>query len=231
LSKRFTDTMKYRKGFIRGLQGPYKVLWDFLYHECDHAGIWEKDFEIAQILIGKDLPINEEKAIEYFNAGEERITVLDDGKKWFIRPFLEFQYGLPLDPENRVHRSVLKQLEKFEIKGLTSPLEGAKDKDKDTDKNKSKDIKPPVPFEEFYGIYPKKQDRKKAEEIWESLCLSREMWEQSVKPTLEAWKKTEEWLKEKGKYAPMPSTWLRRKRWEDQVPEEIKPTDKYEWAR
>ena len=59
MAKRFTDTEKYRKPFLRGLQGAYKLLWDFLYHDCNHAGIWIKDFEIAQIYIGNDMPINE----------------------------------------------------------------------------------------------------------------------------------------------------------------------------
>ena len=48
MAKRFTDTNKYKKPFIRGLQGAYKLFWDYLYHDCDHAGIWIVDFEIAQ---------------------------------------------------------------------------------------------------------------------------------------------------------------------------------------
>jgi len=47
-----------------------------------------------------------------------------------------------LNPENRAHNSVLKILERYnlsEIKPLTSPLQGAKDKDKDKDKDKEQD--------------------------------------------------------------------------------------------
>ena len=47
--KRFTDTDKYKKPFIRGLKGAYKLLWDYLYHECDNAGVWIDDFDVAQI--------------------------------------------------------------------------------------------------------------------------------------------------------------------------------------
>ena len=146
MSKRFTDTGKYRKPFIRGLQGPYKVLWDYLYHECDHAGIWDVEWDVMQIRIGTDLPVDYKKAIEFFNTGEVRVKELDGGKKWLVVPFVGFQYG-ELNSENRVHNSVITRLEKYGIKGLGSPLQRAKDKDKDKDidKDKDKDAKIEIP--------------------------------------------------------------------------------------
>lgn len=143
MSKRFTDTRKYRKGLFRALQAPYKLLWDFLYHECDHAGIWDKDFELAQLLIGKDAPVDEATALKVFNDGEERVTAFKGGLKWFIRPFVQFQYNVPiedLNPGNRVHASVISSLKKEGLwKPHASSLQGAKDKEKDKDKDKDKD--------------------------------------------------------------------------------------------
>lgn len=136
MAKRFTDTDKYKKAFIRSLPGPYKLLWDYLYHDCDHAGIWHKDFQIAQIYLGQDMQVNEQDALKLFNKYEQRIIVLNSGSKWFIRPFLEFQYG-HLNPENRVHSSILAILKKEGIKGLERPSKGSKDKDKDKDKDSS----------------------------------------------------------------------------------------------
>ena len=138
MSKRFTDTDKYKKKFLRGLPGPYKLLWDYMYHDCDHAGIWHVDFEIAQIYIGNDMPVELKTALELFNADEKRIEVLNGGSKWFIRPFIDFQYGV-LNESNRVHSSILTILKKNNIKALISPLKGVKDKDKDKDKDKVKD--------------------------------------------------------------------------------------------
>lgn len=136
MAKRFTDSGKYKNKFIRSLQGPYKLLWDYLYHDCTHAGIWTVDFEIAQIYLGKDMPVNHDDALKFFNEGEERIKVLKGGEKWLIVPFLDFQYG-KLNPENRVHKSVITELEKYiKIKVLLSPSKGAKDKDKVKDKDK-----------------------------------------------------------------------------------------------
>lgn len=141
--KRFTDTDKYKKPFIRGLKGAYKLLWDYLYHECDNAGVWIVDFDIAQIYLGMDMPVNKTEALENFNKDEVKIIEIDGGKKWFIPSFLTFQYG-ELSPENRFHKSVLLKLSQNGIdlnKPITSPLEGAKDKykDKDLDKDKKKD--------------------------------------------------------------------------------------------
>lgn len=148
MAKRFTDTAKYKKQFIRGLPGPYKLLWDFLYHDCDHAGIWIVDFEIAQKYIGDDMPVTKERALELFNAGETRIVVLNGGGKWFIAPFIEFQYT-KLSEKNRAHCNVIPILQKFDLlnsdlslkinKPLTSPLQGAKEKEQEKETEQKKE--------------------------------------------------------------------------------------------
>ena len=142
MSKRFTDTNKYKKPFIRGLQGAYKLLWDYLYHDCDHAGIWIVDFPIAQIYIGEDMPVNKQDALEYFNNGEIRIVEINGGSKWFIPSFIDFQYG-KLSSNNRAHNAVIIILSKYNLLKndmvLISPLQGGKDKDKELDMELEKD--------------------------------------------------------------------------------------------
>jgi hypothetical protein len=142
MAKRFTDTDKYKKPFIRSLKGAYKLFWDYLYHDCNHAGIWIADFEIAQIYLGSDMPINRQEALEVFNKDEIRVIEFDGGSKWFIKPFIDFQYG-QLNENNRVHKSVIDTLSRHRLikenKPLTSPLQRAKDKDMDKDKDKEKD--------------------------------------------------------------------------------------------
>lgn len=166
MAKRFTDTNKYKKPFIRSLPGAYKLLWDFLYHDCDHAGIWIVDFETAQVFVGKDMEIEKDKALELFNTKEERVVVLEGGDKWFIPSFIDFQYG-HLSEKNRAHNSVISMLKKYglideslsvgkkgksENKPLTSTLQGAMDKDKEQEKDKEQDKIPAV--EENSAIVP-----------------------------------------------------------------------------
>jgi hypothetical protein len=113
VAKRFTDTNKYKKPFLRGLQGAYKLLWDFLYHDCDHAGIWIVDFEIAQVYLGADMPVNKKDALKFFNTEDEtRVIELDGGKRWFIPSFIEFQYG-NLSEKNKAHSNIILVLKRY----------------------------------------------------------------------------------------------------------------------
>lgn len=143
MAKRFTDTEKWKKPFIRGLQGAYKLLWLYICDDCDHAGVWQVDLEVASIRIGE--PIDMEIAIKSFG---DKIVIFDDGNKWFIPSFLEFQYPSGLNPDNRAHSSIIFLLEKYNLrkiqnKPLRSPLQGRKDMDmvKDMDKDKDKEGK------------------------------------------------------------------------------------------
>ena len=140
MPKRFTDTEKWKKPFIRGLQGAYKLLWLYICDDCDHAGIWQVDIEVAAIRIGEK--IDSKEAIKSF---DEKIIIFDKGNKWFIPSFLEFQYPSGLNPDNRAHNSVIILLEKYNLrisnnKPLISPSEGSMDMDmvKDMDKDKVK---------------------------------------------------------------------------------------------
>lgn len=155
MAKRLSDSAKWNRPFLRKMKSAYKLFWLYLLDECDHAGIWIVDMEIAQIKIGEKL--KKELAINCFKG---KIIEVDGGEKWFIIDFIDFQYGV-LNIENRVHESVIKNLKKYNlvnpdftiIKPLISPLQGAMDKDKDmdgdkvTDKDKEKEAEKKI-------IYP-----------------------------------------------------------------------------
>ena len=135
MAKRFIDTDLFRKPFMRGLEAPYKALWIYLLCECDHAGVWTVELDVAHLRMG--MKLDPDKAIEKMGGA---VVPIDGGAKWFLPDFVAFQYGT-LNPANRVHESVLAILSKYGIdpndlsqnKPLTSPLQGAKDKDKDKD--------------------------------------------------------------------------------------------------
>ena len=115
MAKRMTDTDKWKKGFIRGLNSKYKLLWLYILDDCDHAGVWETDFEVASIRIGSK--IDESDAAQVLSS---QIKIFDGGNKWFIPKFNDFQYGT-LNENSRVHQSVIKIIDKYDlynIKGL-----------------------------------------------------------------------------------------------------------------
>lgn len=138
MAKRYTDTEKWKKQWYLELGSKGRDLWTYLLDNCDHAGIWEINLPLLSFSIGESVTIKDLK--NYFG---DRLLDVGDNKIW-IPSFIEFQYGctaVELDPKNRVHLSVIKNLEK--IKGLSRVLVGVsdtpKDKDKDKDKEKDKD--------------------------------------------------------------------------------------------
>jgi len=146
VAKRFTDTGKWKKKWIRELSPEMKLFWFYLLDNCDHAGIWEVDIELAAFQI--EVELDESEILNTFNR---KIVAFKPGK-WFVPKFIVYQYG-ELNKSNRAHLSVIKILTKYKLyKGLNEveqgaykSLEGAKDKDKDKikelDKVKDKDKK------------------------------------------------------------------------------------------
>ena len=121
MAKRFTDTDKWKKGFIKNLPAKYKLLWLYILDDCNHAGIWDTDFEVASIRIGSK--INEKEAAQVL---AEQIKIFDGGNKWFIPKFIDFQYG-QLNENVNAHKSVIKLLDKYDVYNIEgiSPVDVA----------------------------------------------------------------------------------------------------------
>lgn len=133
MSKRFTETSKWTDRWFRKLPPRLKAAWSYMCDICDHAGVLSLDIETMSFLVGEPIVIEEIKS-----NFKKQVHFIND-EKIIITEFINFQYG-KLNPENRVHLSVLNRLEKLgATKGLISSLNGAKDKDKDKDKDLDKD--------------------------------------------------------------------------------------------
>ena len=151
-----------------------KLFWFYLLDNCDHAGIWEVDIELASFQMG--VKLDETRILKVFN----RKIVPFKTDKWFVPKFIVYQYG-ELNENNRVHNSVINILNKYGLyKGRVSPLQGVKDKDKDKDKVKDKDKKSKkvqlkeieIELVELQKLFPSK-DVKAEFEKWTDYMLSR----------------------------------------------------------
>ena len=135
MAKRFTESGKWKKKWIRQLDPKYKLFWFYLLDNCDHAGVFDADIESASFHIG--LEYTEEEVLEVFN----RKIVPFKTDKWFIPKFVEYQYG-ELNENNRAHLSVINILNKYKLLGANkphrSPLKGNKVKVKKQVKGKDK---------------------------------------------------------------------------------------------
>ena len=138
MAKRMTDTDKWKKRFVRELSPQHKLLWFYILDDCNHAGIWEVDLEVASIRVGFDLTHD-----NLPSSFGEKVISCDNGDKWFIPDFIDFQYG-ELNPNSNVHKSVITLLEKYNLEGYLKGSQGVqstlnnKDKDKDIVKAKAK---------------------------------------------------------------------------------------------
>lgn len=129
---------------LRGLKGAYKTLYLYLYTECDHAGLYKVEMDIASVRCGFEY--DTEMCLRVLG---NRVVPVQGGEVWFIPYFLHAQYKkkgdrngmdvLPvMNPKDRVHESVIARLQEFDLlkyidikkqqgagEGQPSPLNGA----------------------------------------------------------------------------------------------------------
>lgn len=132
MAKRFIDTKMWDKAWFRRLTPQTKLIWIYLLTRCDHAGIWDADWEAAEFFIGDK--VNYKRLPKIIT---DKMQEIDGGNQYYIPSFIEFQYG-ELRENSKPHLSVLKRLKD---KGLLTLKYKEKDKVKDKTKVKDKKIR------------------------------------------------------------------------------------------
>lgn len=74
---------------------------------------------------------------------------------------------------------------------------------------------PIAPFASFWEAYPRKDGKADAQAAWNKLKPNQDLLK-TMLSAIETAKKSEQWTKEKGTFIPMPATYLRKRRWEDE---------------
>jgi uncharacterized phage protein (TIGR02220 family) len=134
--KRFTDTDKWRDPWFRKLSAGAKLAFLFIVDNCDNAGVWDADMELANFSIGMEIPW--EKVRESLG---ERMEVLKSGK-WHLKKFVNFQCG-ELSDDCKPHAAVIRLLNKHGIQRVSKEypkgIHTLKEKDQDKDEEKDKE--------------------------------------------------------------------------------------------
>lgn len=203
MAKRFTDTEIWNDPWYREMKTEGKIFWSFLKDRCDAAGFWKKDYKLASFQCGIEIS---DELLRQLNEGKERVK--DHGEHLEIVQFVEFQYGV-LKDEVKPHRPILRLMENYKLKGYRKGINTPKDKEKE--KDKETETETVVSFDDFWKIYPKKAEKKKAEEKWNR--LSRETQELILKD-LPRRKETKSW---KEGFILNPMTYLNGERWNDEL--------------
>lgn len=124
MAKRFIDNDFYKERFYKQMPSAYKLLWiQLFFGDCDHAGIWIVEEDVAQTRNGKDAKVDFKKALEYFNDGKVRVLPFDNGEKWLFVDFVTYQY-IRLNKDNRAHNSVIERLKPLADRGLIDISDG-----------------------------------------------------------------------------------------------------------
>ena len=108
MAKRFTDTTKWNEDWFLDLSISNKLFWIYICDNVDHAGIFKPNKRMFELLVGDK--INVKDFLNSVNSEKERIKILENGR-WYLTKFIEFQYGSKLNPNNRVHKSIIKLLD------------------------------------------------------------------------------------------------------------------------
>ena len=106
MAKRMIDTEIWKKEWFLKLSPKMKMFWIYLITNCNHAGIWEVNFTLAEFMVGDKLDSNEVKEIL-----DGKIREIDNGEKWFIPSYVPFQYSS--NNLSNVMKSVMKILKKY----------------------------------------------------------------------------------------------------------------------
>lgn len=144
MAKRFTDKDKWQDPWYRGLGFKHRELWEFMLDQCDAAGIWKIDLELASFATGHRYAGTD---LETF---AERVVMLPR-QRLFIPGYVRFQYK-QLNPKCRPHDAVIKLLleaqidpetlqlnPKLRVAGTLPATLKEKEKEKEKDKEKEKE--------------------------------------------------------------------------------------------
>lgn len=233
MSKRFTESEKWRDVWFRKLSPLHKCLWTYLTDNCDQAGVIDIDWELASFQIGAKV-----KADDLTSAFSKQVYALPCGK-WIVLRFVEFQYGTPsrcCKPHARIFDAlerhglslewISERVSEANSKGIegynkASPrLEEEEGKkigrrgEEDTEAETPSAPKPTA--DDVYRAYPRKEARKDAVKAIDRAAretpggMAYLLDRATVYAACVA-----RWTPDERKYIPHPATWFNQGRYDD----------------
>jgi hypothetical protein len=224
MAYRYTNTEKWNDSWFSNLKPNEKLLFIYLYENCDIAGFVELNIKRWSTDLGYD-----KKIIEGALKGLQRGLIYSNLNDCiYIRTFLKHQKNLPLNPEkNMAHRGIIKRFDvyknKFNIqniiefiegasKGLGSPYGNGNGNGNGIGKGKEEEkTKINFQFEDFWDLYDKKVgDRDKIKKKWQALTDPDRAAAINYIPGYIASRPDKQFRKD-------PATFLNNKSWNDEI--------------
>lgn len=167
MPKRFTETKKWDDPWYRRLSPRLKAFWLYLCDNCDNAGVWKIDYELASFYIGEPVSAAD---LESINSEKNRAIPVN-GDLLLLTDFIPFQIGnikhtkltnLQISCNNLIETYLQKDIDIVTLSNLTGKLpvaNGYKHKGKGI-KHKGKGNKGVVKGEIDTKAYPFLEDDK-----------------------------------------------------------------------
>lgn len=220
--KRFTAAEKWEKPWFQELAPHLKCLWLYMCDKADCAGVWEPNWKLASLSIGKNVTVAD---LPHF-AGKIAVA---KGGKIVIGSFIEFQYG-KLSGDCRAHIPIFRLLQKHRVSiGYDEAIHSLKEKEQEEEEEKDMETEggdarggTPIEvrveaFDLFWKAYPKRVAKADAEKAFAKKECHKIM--PLILDSIRTLKISADWTKEAGQFIPHPATWLNREGWHDELPE------------
>lgn len=159
MSKRFSETDKWKDEWFSQLKPIEKLIYLFILDNCDNAGFFSLNQRINSFLLG----ITESEYLGAINGLNRVLIKSKDNNKYWVKKFLFHQKNLPLNHENNSHKQIISLInsncENFDYdftylganEGLISPIGKGigndKGKGKGSSDSKNKTFVPPTELE------------------------------------------------------------------------------------
>jgi len=136
MSRRFTDTDKWKDEWFLSLDNDSRIIWLYILDQCTYGGILKKNFKLMNFCC--DTKFSEDRFLEIFKGRVE-----DLGSCYFIPKFIKYQYPKGLGSNKPIILAVKRELESYNLLGMINESFFndnliMKDKDKVKDKGKVK---------------------------------------------------------------------------------------------
>ena len=109
MAYRFSDTLKWQDEWFVDLSSIEKLLFLYLYDNCDLAGF----LELSYRKIAFDLSCKEENIKGAIKGLDKGIFLSDDGRCLLVKNFIKHQKNLPINQENKSHIGILKRVDLY----------------------------------------------------------------------------------------------------------------------
>jgi hypothetical protein len=214
---------------------------------CPHANMIGV-FHCPLIYISHETGISFEGASKALTSlSEAQFCTYDEATETvFVHRMAAYQVGESLKAEDNRVKSVVKEwqniapgalqqafaaiyseafhlpVEAKKTRASKAPSKPLRSQEQEQDKNKTPSG--PSPFEVFYDAYPKKEAKKDAAAAFAKLNPDPELLAKML-AAIAAKRQSHDWTKDGGKFVPLPATWIRAERWNDESGVETRTAD------